>query len=251
MDIFQGTSTQPTKSVNLHHFYSWRQILYQVGRIEHEVTEKSTHIGLNNKEREQDPTAMNCIILLLLCSAIHGVVVMHAKLLQSRPTLCNPTDCSPPGSSIHGILQARILEWLTGPFSRGSSRFFSVSYIASGFFITEELGKPCRHSPKSSYLSCHGITANGTHPQLLRGARARLSMTLKIKEVSFPEPSPVRSLDPIDPKETQMGQICASVTHTDKGLTCYKLFRLVMRQNGNVGPSACRLGKFKPQTPCY
>ena len=46
---------------------------------------------------------------------------MHAKLLQSCPTLCNPMDCSPPGSSVHRILQARILEWVALPFSRGSS----------------------------------------------------------------------------------------------------------------------------------
>ena len=45
---------------------------------------------------------------------------MHAKSLQSCPTLCNPMDCSPPGSSVHGILQARILEWVTMPSSRGS-----------------------------------------------------------------------------------------------------------------------------------
>ena len=36
-------------------------------------------------------------------------------------TLCNPTDCSPPGSSVHGILQTRILEWIAIPFFRGSS----------------------------------------------------------------------------------------------------------------------------------
>ena len=40
---------------------------------------------------------------------------MHAKSLQSCPTLCDPMDCSPPGSSVHGILQARILEWLPFP----------------------------------------------------------------------------------------------------------------------------------------
>ena len=40
---------------------------------------------------------------------------------QSCPTLCNPMDCSPPGSSVHGILQARILEWVVIPFSRVSS----------------------------------------------------------------------------------------------------------------------------------
>ena len=36
-------------------------------------------------------------------------------------TLCNPMDCSPPGSSVHGILQARILEQVAMPFPRGSS----------------------------------------------------------------------------------------------------------------------------------
>ena len=37
------------------------------------------------------------------------------------PTLCDPMDCSPPGCSFHGILQARILEWVAIPFFRGSS----------------------------------------------------------------------------------------------------------------------------------
>ena len=40
---------------------------------------------------------------------------------QSYPTLCNPMDCSPPGSSIHRTLQARKLEWIAILFSRGSS----------------------------------------------------------------------------------------------------------------------------------
>ena len=52
-------------------------------------------------------------------------VVLHLKVkvlvAQSCPTLCNPMDCSPPGFSVHGILQARILEWVAIPFSRGSS----------------------------------------------------------------------------------------------------------------------------------
>ena len=41
---------------------------------------------------------------------------------QSCLTLCHSMDCSPPGSSVHGILQAKILEWVAMPFSRGSSR---------------------------------------------------------------------------------------------------------------------------------
>ena len=47
---------------------------------------------------------------------------MHAQWLQSCPTLCEPMDYSPPGSSIHWISQARVLEWVTISFSRASSR---------------------------------------------------------------------------------------------------------------------------------
>ena len=56
---------------------------------------------------------------------------------NSYPTLCDPMDYSPPGSSIHGILQARILEWVAIPFSRGSSQpkdQTRVSCIIGRFF---------------------------------------------------------------------------------------------------------------------
>ena len=44
-----------------------------------------------------------------------------SEVAQSCPTLWDPVDCSPPGSSVHGILQARILEWVAISFSRGFS----------------------------------------------------------------------------------------------------------------------------------
>ena len=47
--------------------------------------------------------------------------IVCAKSLQSHLSLCNPMNCSPPSSSVHGILQARILEWVPMPSSRGSS----------------------------------------------------------------------------------------------------------------------------------
>ena len=56
---------------------------------------------------------------------------------SSCPTLCDPMDCSPPGSSVHGILQARVLEWVAMSFSRGSSRprdQTQVSCLAGRFF---------------------------------------------------------------------------------------------------------------------
>ena len=70
------------------------------------------------------------------------------KVVQSFPTLCNPTDCSLPGSSVHGILQARILEWVGVPFSKGSSYprdWTQVSHIVGGFFTgwaTRETQEP-------------------------------------------------------------------------------------------------------------
>ena len=53
---------------------------------------------------------------------------------QSCPTFCNPTDCDPPGSSVQGILQARILDWVAIPFSRGSSRPWDQTWFAGRFF---------------------------------------------------------------------------------------------------------------------
>ena len=47
--------------------------------------------------------------------------VVKRQLLNHVPTLCDLMDYNPPGSSVHGILQARILKWVTFPFSRGSS----------------------------------------------------------------------------------------------------------------------------------
>ena len=49
-------------------------------------------------------------------------VLVRVKSPQSYLTLCNPMDCSPPCSSVHGILQARILEWVAVPSSRGYPR---------------------------------------------------------------------------------------------------------------------------------
>ena len=64
---------------------------------------------------------------------------------RSVVTLCDPMDCRPPGSSVHGILQARILERVAIPFSRGSSQprdWTRVSCIAGRFFTIWITGKP-------------------------------------------------------------------------------------------------------------
>ena len=69
------------------------------------------------------------------------------SVAQSCPTLCHPMNCSPAGFSVYGILQARILEWIAIPFSRGSSwprDWTQVSCIAGSFFTIWTTGKSFR-----------------------------------------------------------------------------------------------------------
>ena len=72
------------------------------------------------------------------CGICHSGLFQNLCVLvaQSCLTLCDPMDCSLAGSSVHGILQARILEWVVIPFSRGSSGprdWTCISCIAGGF----------------------------------------------------------------------------------------------------------------------
>ena len=90
-------------------------------------------------------------ILWLKIKACHRCTEMYKEtfsfkvkvlVAQSCPILCSPIDCSPPGPSVHGILQARILKWVAMPFSRGSSRprdripISQSPALAGGFFTT-------------------------------------------------------------------------------------------------------------------
>ena len=90
------------------------------------------------------------------CKPVTLCVHVHA---QSSLTLCDPTDCSPPGFSAHGILQARILEWVAISSSRGSfqSRDWThvswVSCIGRQALWAETFWKP--HSPIVTDRSAH------------------------------------------------------------------------------------------------
>ena len=78
-------------------------------------------------------------------------VCMHiccCLVMKLCPTFLWPLDCSPSGSSVHGIFQARILEWVAVSFSRGSSQARNqtrIFCITGGFFTAEPLGKPCMY----------------------------------------------------------------------------------------------------------
>ena len=64
-----------------------------------------------------------------------------AKSLQSCPTLCDPVDCSLPGSSIHGIFQARVLEWGAIAFSRTTYRVLEKPLGLVEVFLVFEMSR--------------------------------------------------------------------------------------------------------------
>ena len=77
-------------------------------------------------------------------------------LSHFSPTLCDPTDCSPAGSSVLGILQARVLEWVAMPASRGSSliqgskqHLLQLLYCRQILYLLSHLGSPMVRFPKS------------------------------------------------------------------------------------------------------
>ena len=80
-----------------------------------------------------------------LFSILLSALKVKVLVIQSCPTLYNLMDRSPSGSAVHGIFQARILEWVANFFSRGSSQprdRIWVSCIAGRFLLSEPPGKP-------------------------------------------------------------------------------------------------------------
>ena len=81
---------------------------------------------------------------MIIVIIVENIVTHKVKVLvpQSCPTLCNPMNCSPPGSSVHGILQARILEWVAIPFSWGLNP--DVLYCRQILYHLSPQGSPYR-----------------------------------------------------------------------------------------------------------
>ena len=78
------------------------------------------------------------------------ITIMCVLVAQSCPTICDAMDSSPPGSSVHGIFQARILEWVAIPFSRASSQPRDqtwVSCIAGSFFTVWAMREASSYFP--------------------------------------------------------------------------------------------------------
>ena len=97
---------------------------------------------------------------------------LGAQLLQLCPTLCDPMDCSSPSSSDHGILQARILEWVAMPSSRESSWSRDQTFISNVSCIGRQVLYHKHHlrRPRFPYYRCANI-----HPNSLKWARIQFT----------------------------------------------------------------------------
>ena len=142
-------------------------------------------------------------ILLLLLGNFVKISQIYQKswkvkafVSQSCLTICNPIDCSPPGSSVHGILQARILQWFVMPFSRGSSwsrdwtRIFYISCTGWWILYHYATWEACIKSLTSSKFLCPFCVRLLTHFLLvscvtLPSPRNFESVLLPLHEVPF------------------------------------------------------------------
>ena len=172
---------------------AWRATVYRVTKSRTQLKQFSTH-STHTLARSLEiiilaslcillavfylplkPRALNLtpvsLILLTLRSALRSLTCV--LVTQSCLTLCKPMDHSPPGSSLHGILQARILEWVAISFSRGSSQpkdWTQVSCTAGRcltIWLIREAQKSYRHlqlhMSKNRFFFCpnSSISING------------------------------------------------------------------------------------------
>ena len=134
---------EQSKNISFHHFHS---TVYGQSSQSNKARNLKSHPHWKRKSK----TVFYCRKYFNLCRKLNQISKkpMCAKLLQLWPTLSDPMVCNPPGYSIHGILQARILDWVAILLSRRSSwprDWTCVSYVccnAGGFFTSEAPLKP-------------------------------------------------------------------------------------------------------------
>ena len=112
------------------------------------------------------------------------------KSAQSCPTLCSPMDCSPPGSSVHGIFQARILQRVAISYSRGSSRLRNQNCVSCASYSGRQILYHCATwEPSNKPQHSHKPKPNGARLYLfsslwkLKEMRKLQKKNLKLVEV--------------------------------------------------------------------
>ena len=95
--------------------------------------------------------SLMCFSLSFFLIHLFFIIILCVLSCFSHAQLCESMNCSPPGSSVHGIFQARVLEWVAMPFSRGSSwlrDWMGDSCIAGRFFMIWATRKAPSYHPK-------------------------------------------------------------------------------------------------------
>ena len=135
---FLSASVMLTRKVKPHHFARrlW-QLPVQFGwphsPVQGVLGEQMTWVLFTDPSPIMSKDYSQSFIRTIRWRMCFWSMCIHAKLLQSSLTLCDPMDYSSPGSSVHGILQVRVLEWVARLFSRGSSQprdGTRVSYVS-------------------------------------------------------------------------------------------------------------------------
>ena len=108
---FLSTSNLLNNQSNLFNIHFWSHP-FPCGLKQVLDWQKKVHSGFSVTSAKKVHSGFSVTSCLNLCAVLCSVV-------QSCPTLCNCMDCRPPGSSVHGISQPRILEWVAMPSSRG------------------------------------------------------------------------------------------------------------------------------------
>ena len=117
------------RSHSVHSFYSAERFSSE---MTHQVPKVNTHLS-DSGFLTLKPGSLWTVTMSFTLKCY-----MHPKSLQLCLTICDPMDCSPPGSSVHGILQARILEWVLCPWdSPGKNTGVGCRFLLQGIFPTQ------------------------------------------------------------------------------------------------------------------
>ena len=144
-DILWETSTHPSKlssSVIPFHKCSINSPVFFLSVLASPLSQASLDwnslVIHNFPHHNLSPECRVCVLFSRTAAAFLHTLVLCVWVIRSCPALCDPRDCSPPGSPVHGILQARILEWAAIPFSRGPSQSRDWTWVscAAGILST-------------------------------------------------------------------------------------------------------------------
>ena len=111
---------------------------------------------------------------------LRGIIMVVSACAQSCLTLCNPMDCSPPGSSVHEIFQARILEWFAISYSRGSSQPRDLIYISCIFCIGRQNSLPLCHLGSPVMMEGEALKINKISFCCLKKIHLSIELSVKV-----------------------------------------------------------------------